>query len=90
MVHGVRLVGVFPADAIPVPYQGFVRHRAFVQGRDESEGDVAVLVIDGTTSFFAVFLDDLDLEEVGESLRKQNAELDDLTARSLTEASKRR
>ncbi len=74
--HYARLVGVFAADKVPGPYQGFVRHRAFIEGRELQGGEeVAVLAIGGTSSFFAVFGDTLDLERLRQELDGQRAQL---------------
>ncbi len=87
--YAARLAGVFPADKVPEPYQGFVTHRAFIEGREiEGHEEVAVLAISGTTSFFVVFMDSLDLEKLREDLGRQRAFLPEEEAQTLVEASR--
>ena len=86
--YAARLAGVFPADRVPEPYQGFVAHRAFTEGREINGQEVAVLAISGTTSFFVVFMDSLDLERLREELGRQRAFLPEEEAQTLLDASR--
>ena len=88
--YAVHLVDVFPVAKVPGPYQGFVGQRAFMEDREvEGQEEVAILAIGGTTSFFAVFLDTLDLERLREDLRRQRAFLPEEEAQALLRAARR-
>ncbi len=85
--HAARLVGVFRADKVPGPYQGFVNHRAFSEGRDlTGNEEVAILAIGGTSSYFPVFVDTLDLESLMQELGRQRAFLPEEEAEVLLNA----
>jgi hypothetical protein len=85
-LYRASLVGVYRMDNMPEDLWGFVRYEAARLKREwKKEDKVALVNIEGTSSFLPVFLDSLkSVVELEARLREQDAELTDASKRSFT------
>jgi hypothetical protein len=76
-MHVARLVAVTEVRNVPPDIRPFVDFRAAMEEREVDEGEkVAILVIEGTSSYIPVFLKDpVSLAELEERLAEQDAKL---------------
>ena len=84
-MYSAQLVGVYNYGEIPEELSGFVYFQAARENRKPKRGDkVAVLVIEGTTSYVVAFLDALTSVDVLERrLSEQDASLTKVSKISL-------
>lgn len=84
-MYSAQLVGVYNYGEMPEELSGFVYFQAARENRKARRGDkVAVLVIEGTTSYVVVFLDTLrSVDELETRLAEQDAKLTQVSKGSL-------
>jgi hypothetical protein len=71
-MYVVRLIGIMRVGEVPDEFRGFVEFQARLEQRHPADWElVALLIVEGTESVFPVFLKDLDLSRVEETLSRQ-------------------
>jgi hypothetical protein len=85
-LHKAHLIGVYTLRDMPEELTGFVNFQAKLEKHElRMDERIALLVIVGTTSYVAVFVETVnDLTAVEKRLRDQDAEMDNVTKESLT------
>lgn len=75
-MYVVRLIGVMRVCEVPDEFLGFVEFQARLEQRFPADDElVALLIVEGTESIFPVFLKDLDIDKLEDTLRRQETEI---------------
>jgi hypothetical protein len=84
-LYSAQLVGVYNYGEMPEELSGFVYFQAARENRKPRKGDkVAMLVIEGTTSYVVAFLDTLrSVDELERRLEEQEAKMTEVSKVSL-------
>jgi hypothetical protein len=84
-MYVVRLIGIMRVGDVPDEFRGFVEFQGRLEQRHPADDElVALLIVEGTESIFPVFLKDLDLSVVEETLRKQETAIPPEVKRELS------
>ncbi|GAF77515.1 unnamed protein product [marine sediment metagenome] len=77
MSHTAKLVSIGKVADVDKELLSFVEFKAsFIEKELKGTENVALLLVEGTKSYFPVFLDDISIGELEKQLREMDVELD--------------